>query len=136
MLVSLATTLANDQLTSQLAAVYTYLTANVEPKLINVGSEVPAPQYNHLPWYRTAVSGAFDAIYGWYEPASSWYTPVPYALNSIALFPTDTPTGLGWESIETTGLTPATGYQFRKFTGAGLLVLDDLRAYRRFDQSL
>lgn len=133
-LAALATTAETTQLTAQVAAVYDYLATNVEPKLATVGKTVPAVEAQALPWVKLFSDGTSDATFCYHD--SNWFTRSPYQIGHTAIFLKTATMGAGWTSTltGTIGLTPGSQYEWREFTGAGLL-LKGQWAYRRFDQS-
>lgn len=134
--VSLTTTAESVKQESRLAAVYAYLAANVEGRLVNQGASVPAVERQSLPWVKTKPAGELDGVFLFHD--GYWHTPLPYRVGEVQLFLSSTPAGLGWEDVSagTVGLAPSSGYQWRKFSGVGLLVKDgEYVAYRRHDQA-
>jgi hypothetical protein len=132
---SLATIQQTKDLTGQIAALYDYIANEVEIRIVNLGNAVPPVERQSIPWVRTSSAGYFDAVYVYVD--NNWYTRMPLQVNTICIFPTSAPLGVGWEAVQNgaTGITFGTGFEARKFSGTGLIIVENF-AYRRFDQAL
>lgn len=134
--VSLTTTSESAKQEARLAAVYAYLEANVEASLCSRGTVEPAVELRSRPWIKAKSDGALDGVFLFHD--GYWHAPLQFRIGEVQLFLSASPAGLGWEDLAsaTVGLTPSAGYQWRKFTGTGLLAKPgEFVAYRRHGQA-
>jgi hypothetical protein len=134
---SLATSAQTSQLASQIAAVYDFLAANVQPLLCNHGSDTPPVENQAIPWIKTFSDGTLDGVFVFDPTNKSWFTRMSDQVGRIGIFVSTAHLGLGWEVIanNTIGIAFAAGYEAREFTGVGLMIVGQF-AYRRFDQPI
>lgn len=68
---SLVTSSQISEVNGMIAAVYDYLSSNVEGRLVNFGPDTPPAERRNLPWIKTDTTGSFIAIYTW--NGSEWF---------------------------------------------------------------
>ncbi len=120
---------------AQISKIWLTVAKSIEPRTAALGSEPPSSEARGKFWVKTDANGVFDGVFTWNTSATNWYTRVDGEVGSICLFQSSTSLKTGWEVVNpsTLGLTPVSGYEWRKFSGTGLLVISGV-CYRRWDQ--
>ena len=140
---SLVTSPVVDALTGQVASLGTYISTSIAPNLITTGMSVPTAEQRGNAWAKLRADGTLDGVFSWVETSTNWYTPLAWALGTVALFPESAnPAGWSLASASTTyavnglpSLSASPKYVWRVFDGNGFTIIGGI-AYRRYDQAL